>query len=165
MPVKCVFALGSNQGESLEILSSAVSELSKTPGLSVAKVSSVYRTKPVGDAEQSDFLNLVLLAESGLVPPVLLRRTQAIEKEYGRLRDPLRPKGPRTLDIDIIQVSGYESKTSELTLPHPAAYSRAFVLVPWLEIDPEAVLPQGRISDLVPNLDLSGIEKYREIEL
>lgn len=160
MPQKCIFSIGSNQGDSLATITAAIKELEQTPGLDVDAVSSFYRTKPVGDENQPDFLNAAVRVQSTLTPLTLLRRTQAIEKKHGRLRDPSRPKGPRTLDIDLIVIDDLESHSAELTLPHPAAHLRGFVLVPWAEIDPEALLPQGRIIDLINQLDVSGIEKF-----
>ncbi len=154
-----VLALGSNMGESLDILQGAVDLLAETPNFILVDVSPVYLTTPVGDADQPDFHNLVVLADSILEPFVLLERCQAIEQAFDRRRDPARPNGPRTLDIDLIAVGSRTSDTEELTLPHPRAHERAFVLVPWLDVEPDAQLPQGRVADLVRGMDVSGVRQ------
>ncbi len=160
-----VFSLGSNEGDSLEILQAAVDRLAETPNLILVDVSPVYRTKPVGNTDQPDFLNLVVIADSTLEPSTLLERGQAIESAYGRYRDPDNPGGPRTLDIDLIMVGKRTSQTDDLTLPHPRAHERAFVLVPWLDIEPRATLPQGRVDDLVATMDTSGVEQLTDVEI
>lgn len=160
-----VFSLGSNQGDSVEILQAAVDRLAETPNLVIVDISPVYLTKPVGVPEQPDFYNLVVIADSTLEPVTLLERAQAIEQAYGRYRDPDNPGGPRTLDIDIIVVGKRTCDTPTLTLPHPLAHERAFVLVPWLDIEPRAVLPQGRVDDLVAVMDTSVVTKLTDVEI
>ena len=152
-----VLSLGSNEGDSLATLQEAVDRLVETPNLTIVAVSPIYRTTPVDAPPQPDFYNLVVLADSTLEPLVLLERAQAIEEAYGRRHDIYH--GPRTLDIDLIKVGTRTSDTEVLRLPHPAAATRAFVLVPWLDIEPNAKLPQGRVVDLVRNLDLSGLTR------
>ena len=132
-----VFSLGSNLGDSIETLQGAVNRLAETPNLILVDVSPVYLTKPVGNVEQPDFYNLVVIADSTLEPLTLLDRCQAIEQAYERRRDPDHPGGPRTLDIDLIVVGKRTSETPELMLPHPHAHERAFVLVPLVEIAPD----------------------------
>ena len=153
----CVFSLGSNLGDSRSLLVSAVRTLADTPDVSLTAVSPVYLTTPVGGVRQPDFLNLVVLADSHLPAPVLLDRVLAIEDAFGRVRGVL--NGPRTLDIDLIAVGAQRSNTPRLQLPHPRAHERAFVLVPWLDVDPDAELPQGRVAELVAKLDTSGVRK------
>lgn len=160
-----VFSLGSNQGESVEILQAAVDRLAETPNLILVDVSSLYLTTPIGNTDQPDFYNLVVIADSTLEPATLLERGQAIEQAYGRYRDPGNPGGPRTLDIDLIVVGKRISETPELTLPHPRAYERSFVLVPWLEIEPRATLPQGRVDDLVATMDTSGVRRLTDVQI
>jgi 2-amino-4-hydroxy-6-hydroxymethyldihydropteridine diphosphokinase len=156
-----VFSLGSNQGDSLEFLQGAVNRIADTPNLVLVDISSVYRTKPVGVQDQPDFLNIVVIADSTMEPMTLLDRAQAIEKADGRTREV--PGGPRTLDIDLIQVGKRSSDNEALELPHPRAYQRAFVLVPWLEIEPRAELPQGKVADLVAAMDTSGVQKLEGV--
>lgn len=160
-----VFSLGSNQGNSIEILQGAVDRLAETPNLIMVDVSAVYLTTPVGKTNQPDFHNIVVIADSTLEPITLLERANAIEQAYGRLRDPDDPGGPRTLDIDLIMVGKRTSNTPELVLPHPRAHERAFVLVPWLEMEPRATLPQGRVDDLVATMDTSGVRRLADVRI
>lgn len=134
-----ILSLGSNVGDSLATLQGAVDALAQVDGLILDAVSSVYRTAPWGGVEQDDFLNIVVLGRSDLDPLVLLDRTQAIENDFGRRREVR--WGPRTLDIDLIWVGPDPRDDARLILPHPRAHERAFVLVPWAEVDPDASLP------------------------
>ena len=126
--MKAVFSLGSNMGNPFAHLRDAVRLISETPGLHDVVVSPVYVTAPVGGVQQDDFLNLVVVATSDLPPSVLLERAHVIEDAHGRERTI--PNGPRTLDVDLICVGDETVTTDELTLPHPRAHERAFVLVP-----------------------------------
>ncbi|GAA1392122.1 2-amino-4-hydroxy-6-hydroxymethyldihydropteridine diphosphokinase [Luteococcus peritonei] len=159
---KVVFSLGSNQGNSVDLLQSAVNALADTPDLIPVDLSSVYVTQPVGEVpDQPDFLNLVMVAETTIEPRILLERVHAIEAGLGRTRDI--PGGPRTMDIDLVVVGRRQLQTETLTLPHPRAHERAFVLVPWQEIDPGAELPGiGSIDDLVASVDASGVRRSDE---
>ncbi len=153
---RVVIALGSNLGDSPEILGEAISELGDLIGNS--KVSSYYRTAPVGGPQQSDYLNAVVIGTTELDPETLLSGVQEIELAHGRVRTV--HWGPRTLDIDLIDYDGSAIESGQLTLPHPRAHTRAFVLVPWVEIDPEAVLPgHGSIAVLLEKLDVSGVRR------
>ncbi len=160
-----VFGLGSNMGDSIAILQEAVNRLAATPNLILVDISSVYRTKPVGYANQDDFYNIVVIADSTLEPMTLLDRAQAIEQSLGRVRDPELPNGPRTIDIDLIQVGKRNSDTKELALPHPRAHERAFVLVPWLEIEPRAQLPQGSVAGLLADIDVTGVQRVEGVDI
>lgn len=155
---KVVFSLGSNLGESEQLMQDAVDAIAETPDVIIVDVSPVYRTKPIGDfLEQPDFLNMIVVAESTLEPLTLLDRATAIENAYGRVRD--RRDGPRTLDIDIIMV-GRRVSEEGIVLPHPRAHQRAFVLVPWYDIDPQAELAgHGPIADLVQQVDQSKVTR------
>jgi len=142
-----VLSLGANLADAQATLRAAVELLHKVPGVSVREVSSVYRTAPVEVGEvQPDYYNLVVTGETTLSAFELLRQTAAIEHYFGRERP--YEHAPRTLDIDLVDVGGEVINTQELTLPHPRAHARGFVLVPWAEIAPDAKLPQGRVSDL-----------------
>lgn len=138
-PVDVVIALGANQGSAQETLRAAVTDLARVPGLEVVDVSPLARTAAVGGPEQPDYLNSVVLARTTLAPRALLRATQAIEQAHGRERS--ERWGPRTLDIDLIVVGSTLAVTDDLELPHPRAHARAFVLQPWAQLDPDAVLP------------------------
>lgn len=159
---KVVFSLGSNEGDSEATLQGAVDLLNETPDLILVDVSPVYQTEPVGDVEQADFLNMVVVAESTLEPMTLLDRAHAIEDFYGRDRSGER-NGPRTLDIDIIMV-GRRISEDEIELPHPRAHERAFVLVPWLDADPLAELAgHGPVKGLVDSMDTTGVKRRDDI--
>jgi len=149
-PVKYVISLGSNLGDRLEILKAAVESIRLVA--QIEAVSSFYETDPVGGPEQPDYLNAVLIASSYLTPELLLTELQKIESAAGRTRE-IR-WGARTLDLDLITAEDIEQENEFLTLPHPRAHERAFVLQPWLEIDPEAQIPgKGWIKELLSALD------------
>ncbi|MEZ0446738.1 2-amino-4-hydroxy-6-hydroxymethyldihydropteridine diphosphokinase [Cellulomonas sp. ICMP 17802] len=138
-PVPVVLALGANLGPAQETLRQAVTDLAGTPGIEVQEVSPLARTAAVGGPEQSDYLNAVVLATTTLAARELLHATQAIEQAHGRERQ--EHWGPRTLDIDIVLYGSVLAVTDDLELPHPRAHERAFVLQPWAQLDPHAVLP------------------------
>lgn len=144
---RVVYSLGSNIADRLDYLRLGVASLRMTPEVWIHGVSPVYETAAVGE-KQPDFLNLVVVAESTLPSQVLLERAQAIESALGRPRD--HAPGPRTLDVDLIVVGSAIRRTDHLILPHPRAHERAFVLVPWLDLDPVAEIPgKGFVRDLV----------------
>lgn len=161
---KVVFSLGSNLGDSAEILQDAVDLLAETPDLMLVEVSPVYETKPWGAVQdQPNFLNMVVVAESTLEPLTLLDRAHAIEENFDRERHV--PGGPRTLDIDIVMV-GKRVSEDDIELPHPHAHERAFVLVPWLDVDPDGELEgYGAIADLVEDLDTDGVTLREDIQI
>ncbi len=147
--MRAVIALGSNMGGSRENLDLALALLREATELLL--VSSYYRTKPVGGPEQPDYLNAVCVIESELTAMDLLQLLHGIEKSMGRER--LERWGPRTIDLDLIQFGGLLSKSAQLELPHPRAHERKFVLEPWHEIEPDAILlTHGRISQLLEQL-------------
>jgi dihydropteroate synthase len=140
-PRLAVLAIGANLGDRLTTLRNAVTAVHELPGTEVITKSPVYETAPVGGPAQPDYLNAVLMVRTSLRPHDLLARLNAIEAGFGRVREVR--FGPRTLDIDIISYSGETSDDPVLTLPHPRAHERAFVLAPWHDIDADAVLPSG----------------------
>ncbi len=147
--MKAVIALGSNIGDTKANLDLALKMLREATD--VKQVSSYYSTKPVGYTDQPDFLNAVCIIESELPAMALLAMLQGIEKVMGRERTI--KWGPRTIDLDIIQYGDLISKAEELTLPHPRAHERKFVLEPWHEIEPDAILlTHGKISDLLNSI-------------
>ncbi|MBT0767703.1 2-amino-4-hydroxy-6-hydroxymethyldihydropteridine diphosphokinase [Kineosporia sp. J2-2] len=137
-PVPVVLALGTNLGDRLMILRGAVSDLREAEGLTIDVVSPVIQTDPVGGPDQPDYLNAVVLAHTTLSAREVLATCNRIEAEYGRER--IERWGPRTLDIDVISYGELRSYDETLTLPHPRAHERAFVLAPWLAADPEGTL-------------------------
>ena len=148
--MRAVVALGSNIGEPRENLNLAIALLREAT--EVVAVSSYYQTKPVGYLDQPDFLNAVCLIESELPAMDLLKMLHGIEKTMGRERSI--QWGPRTIDLDLIQYGALLSNAEELKIPHPRAHERKFVLEPWLEIEPDAILlTHGKISELLKTLD------------
>ena len=159
-----VFALGSNLGDRLASLQAGVDALTDDRQIRATGVSGVYETSPVGGPDQPDYLNAVLIAVSPLPARALLDRCQAAERASGRLR--VVRWGPRTLDIDIITCDAETSSDPALTLPHPRAHERAFVLVPWLDADPGAELPGfGRVADLAASVDDGGVRRRGDLNL
>jgi 2-amino-4-hydroxy-6-hydroxymethyldihydropteridine diphosphokinase len=152
--VPVVLALGSNLGDAAAHLQGAVDALAGTEGLAVHRVSPVVETDPVGGPEQDVYLNAVVLGSTTLAPHELLARCQQVEAQHGRVRETR--WGPRTLDVDVITYGATVDDDERLTLPHPRAHLRAFVLVPWALADPDAVLPGpdgGRVADLAARAD------------
>ncbi len=147
--MKAVIALGSNIGNPEENLDLAIALLREATD--VEKVSSYYVTKPVGYEAQPDFVNAVCIINSQLPAIELLHMLHGIEKAMGRERTI--KWGPRTIDLDIIQYGSILSSAEELTLPHPRAFERKFVLEPWAEIEPDAILlTHGKIKELLIKL-------------
>jgi 2-amino-4-hydroxy-6-hydroxymethyldihydropteridine diphosphokinase len=162
---QAVLAIGSNLGERLDRLQGGVSALEDTPEVTVVAISSVYETEPVGGPEKAGkFLNAVVLIDTTLTVHTLLDRALAIEDAFGRER--AEPGAPRTLDVDVIVVGDRVAHDEQLVLPHPRAHERGFVLVPWLEIDPEGEIPgKGFVADLIANVDTSGVVKREDLEI
>ncbi len=131
-------SLGSNLGRRPENLAAARRRL-RLGGVAIVRASSVYRTAPVDVVDQPEFLNQVLEVRTGLRPRELLALVKSIETDMGRV--PSRPKGPRTIDIDILIAGRIILRTLDLTIPHPRLATRNFVLIPLLEIAPGAVHP------------------------
>jgi 2-amino-4-hydroxy-6-hydroxymethyldihydropteridine diphosphokinase len=125
----------------------------------VIAISGIYETSPVGGPEQDDFLNAVIIVETTLAPHELLALCQQVEADRNRVREVR--WGPRTLDVDIIAMDDTVLGDPALTLPHPRAHERAFVCVPWLDVDADAALPQGRIADL--GLDPRGVNRRTDL--
>ncbi|MBB2945710.1 2-amino-4-hydroxy-6-hydroxymethyldihydropteridine diphosphokinase [Actinoplanes lutulentus] len=149
---EAVLSLGSNLGDRRAHLLAAVNQLDSH----VTAISGVYETPPWGDTAQPAYLNVVLIVnDRSATARDWLERAQACERAEGRIRDPERRFGPRTLDVDVIAVRQDDgtpviSDDAELTLPHPRAHLRAFVLRPWLDLRPDAVLPgHGPIAALL----------------
>jgi 2-amino-4-hydroxy-6-hydroxymethyldihydropteridine diphosphokinase len=154
-----VLALGSNLGDRLANLQGGVDALCARPGLSGACVSPVYETAPVGGPAQPEYLNAVLVAATTLSARAVLERCQEAERALGRVR--AERWGPRSLDVDVIAYGTEVSDDPELTLPHPRAHERAFVLAPWHDVDPDAVIPgHGRVADLLAAVGSSGVRQY-----
>ncbi|MFI2102997.1 2-amino-4-hydroxy-6-hydroxymethyldihydropteridine diphosphokinase [Isoptericola sp. NPDC019693] len=154
-PVDAVLALGANLGDAQVTLRQAVTDVDRLPGVQVMDVSPLARTAAVGGPEQPDYLNAVLVVRTTLSPRDLLRSTQQVEAQHGRVRE--ERWGPRTLDVDIVQYGALVASAPDLELPHPRAKERAFVLVPWAEVAPDALLggpgggPVGQLAVTAPD--------------
>ena len=158
MRARAVLSVGANLGDRLGTLQRCVQVIAGLPDTDVLAISPVYETTPVGGPPQPDYLNAVLLIQTGLPPRDLLDAVHGIEAGFGRVR--AERFGPRTLDIDIISYAGQVSDDPELTLPHPRAHERAFVLAPWHDIDRAAELPgHGPVGQLLAGLDQAGVRK------
>jgi len=151
---RVVIALGSNLGDRESTLLAATREIAELEGVELVAASGVHETpalKPHGvDADAPAYLNAVVVAEASVDPHELLRLLREIEQAHGRVRE--ERWGDRTLDLDIVDVAGVTLATDDLTLPHPRAHERDFVLVPWLEADPDAVLSGTRVAELLRRL-------------
>jgi 2-amino-4-hydroxy-6-hydroxymethyldihydropteridine diphosphokinase len=159
---RVVLALGSNLGDRLARLQSAVTTLHRT--IDVVAVSPVFETDPVGGPQQPDYLNAVLLADTDLAADALLTVAHEVEAASGRER--LERWGPRTLDVDIVAIGDQTMDTSDLVIPHPRAAERAFVLMPWLAVDPSATLPgRGPIAELLAGLETAGVRPRPDLVL
>jgi 2-amino-4-hydroxy-6-hydroxymethyldihydropteridine diphosphokinase len=147
-----VLSIGSNVGDRLGYLQSAVDAMRRW----LRAVSPVYETEPWGTVAQDDYLNAVLLvADANAGPADWLDRARAAERAAGRTRET--HWGPRTLDVDVVAVDDFRSDDPDLTLPHPRAAQRAFVLAPWLAVDPDARLGERAVRDLLAELPSAGV--------
>lgn len=168
-PVPVVIAVGANlpwgPSSPRDTASSAIESLARHPRVRVVGSSALYDSDPVGGPEQPSYVNAVVLARTSLSPTSLLRELHGIEAHFDRRREVR--WGPRTLDLDLVQYGDPATGTDvtsdrpRLTLPHPRAHERAFVLLPWVEVDPDAVLRlAGRavpVTELVAALDTAGV--------
>ncbi|MEU6122632.1 2-amino-4-hydroxy-6-hydroxymethyldihydropteridine diphosphokinase [Streptomyces sp. NPDC047123] len=165
-PKRAVISLGSNLGNRLETLQGAVDALEDTPGLRVKAVSPVYETEPWGvdPDSQPSYFNAVVVVKTTLPPASLLERAQAVEEAFHRVRD--ERWGPRTIDVDIVAYADVISDDPELTLPHPRAHERAFVLAPWHDVEPEAQLAgRGPVAELLGAVTREGVAPRVDLEL
>lgn len=142
LELPAVIALGSNLGDREQALRDAVREIGDLPGVTLVRASGIVETaalRPAGvDVDAPAYLNAVVLVRTSLHPRELLTALHGIETAHGRVRD--ERWGDRTLDLDIVNYGGYRVNDPDLTVPHPRARERAFVLAPWLEVEPDAVI-------------------------
>ncbi|MEH0576716.1 MULTISPECIES: 2-amino-4-hydroxy-6-hydroxymethyldihydropteridine diphosphokinase [Streptomyces] len=165
-PQRAVISLGANLGNRLETLQGAIDALEDTPGVRIKAVSPVYETEPWGvePGSQPSYFNAVILLKTTLPPSSLLERAHAVEEAFHRVRD--ERWGARTLDVDIVAYADVVDDDPSLTLPHPRAHERAFVLAPWHDVEPEAQLPgRGAVADLLDAVTREGIAARKDLEL
>lgn len=132
-------SLGSNIGDRSNFLKKALKKLSSSYPIKLVNVSSIYETDPVGYTDQDLFLNMVVQLDTELSPFELLKACLETEKNLGRKRET--HWGPRTIDLDILLYNEENIITERLTIPHPRMFERSFVIIPLLEISPEAIIP------------------------
>lgn len=163
---RCVLSMGSNTGDRLQKLQGGLDSLADTPEVWVTEVSPVYETKPVDSPEDADpFLNVVVLVDTTLPAHRLLDRALAIESAFGRQRTDV-TNAPRPLDVDLIVVGDRRADDEALTLPHPRAHERAFVLAPWSDVEPDAKIPGvGPIDELLATVGRDGVVRRDDIQL
>ncbi|MGW0824337.1 2-amino-4-hydroxy-6-hydroxymethyldihydropteridine diphosphokinase [Streptomyces sp. NPDC002845] len=165
-PKRAVLSLGSNLGNRLETIQGAIDALEDTPGVRIKAVSPVYETEPWGvePGSQPTYFNAVVVLKTTLPPSSLLERAHAVEEAFHRVRD--ERWGPRTLDVDIVAYADVVSDDPVLTLPHPRAHERAFVLAPWHDVEPEAQLPgRGPVAQLLATVTHEGVTPRADLEL
>ncbi|USQ82719.1 2-amino-4-hydroxy-6-hydroxymethyldihydropteridine diphosphokinase [Streptomyces phaeoluteigriseus] len=165
-PKRAVISLGSNLGNRLETLQGAIDALEDTPGVRVKAVSPVYETEPWGvePGSQPSYFNAVVVLKTTLPPSSLLERAHAVEEAFHRVRD--ERWGARTLDVDIVAYADVVSDDPSLTLPHPRAHERAFVLAPWHDVEPGAQVPgRGAVAELLQVVSRDGVAAREDLEL
>jgi 2-amino-4-hydroxy-6-hydroxymethyldihydropteridine diphosphokinase len=162
---RAALALGSNIGDRLEMLQSAVTTMVDSSEVHPLAVSPVYETHPVGGPDgQEPYLNAVLVVDTTAPARLLLERALATEDAYGRTRE--EQWAPRTLDIDLLAYGPRVYDDPECTVPHPRLHERAFVLAPWNDVDPDFEVPgHGRVGDLLTRVDAAGVRRLDDVHL
>lgn len=156
---RAFIAFGGNVGEARDTIARAIGDFCDGDKVRLLARSSDYKTPPWGVTDQPAFINACIEVDTALVPRALLARAQEVERAHGRDRPKERHWGPRRLDIDLLTYDDLRLDSPDLTLPHPRLLERAFVLVPLVEIAPDAVVAGRRLQDALAGLDVSGIER------
>jgi 2-amino-4-hydroxy-6-hydroxymethyldihydropteridine diphosphokinase len=159
---EALVALGGNLGDVRDTIDRAVAAFCDGQKVHLLARSSDYRTLPWGVEDQPAFVNACIAVETRLTPRALLARAQAVERALGRERSKERRWGPRQIDIDLIAYEDVALEDSDLTLPHPQLFARAFVLVPLAEIAPDRLIAGRRVRDALAQLDTRGVEKLAD---
>ncbi|OQX16060.1 MAG: 2-amino-4-hydroxy-6-hydroxymethyldihydropteridine diphosphokinase [Thiothrix lacustris] len=144
MPVLCYIGLGSNLGNPVANLHSALKQLAGMEGVELQGVSRFYTSKPMGPPDQPDYVNAVAGVLTPLPAHALLQTLFTVERAHGRVRDVGLRWGPRTLDLDLLLYGDAMIDTPDLCVPHPGIGERSFVVLPLLDLAPHLVLPDGR---------------------
>lgn len=159
---RAFIGLGSNLASPEQQVLSALDEIALTPGIALCRRSSLYRSAPIGYAEQPAFINAAVEVRTAFGPEELLSELLAIEQRHGRVRD--FPNAPRTLDLDILLYGALQFIGPRLTLPHPRAHLRAFVLWPLFELAPDADIPgRGSIRDLLGGIRDQDVTRIADV--
>ncbi|SHH13918.1 2-amino-4-hydroxy-6-hydroxymethyldihydropteridine diphosphokinase [Clostridium grantii] len=156
---KAYLSLGGNVGDKRKNIIEAMEFLNKHKEIQVTQVSSYYETEPVGYTEQEWFLNVAVEIKTTLMPIDLLDYCNYVEKELKRER--IIRWGPRTIDIDILLYEEFSSQSEKLTVPHKSMFERAFVMIPLYEINPDLIINQAKIKDIVDNLNDKQVRKIK----
>ncbi len=155
---EAVIALGTNLGNRIENINAAVRAIAKLSGVKILKASSIYETEPVGCGEDDEkFYNAALLVETTVSPALLLGECLGIEAAMGRVRE--KKNGPRIIDLDLILYEGFKSESFEMTVPHPRALERAFVLTPLMDLYPSGRAPGMFFGPHLRELGSDGVVK------
>jgi len=155
-------ALGANLGQPAQQLRAALQTLAATPQIRMLAQSPLYRTAPLGPADQPHYCNAVCKVETTLTPEQLLEQMLAVERSAGRVRNADR-WGPRLLDLDLLHVEGEHRNSAQLQLPHPGIAQRNFVLIPLADIAPGLEIPgAGQVNVLAQQLGRDGLEPWPE---
>lgn len=159
---KACIALGANIGDPLRQIEAGFAALAALPGTRLLSRSSLYRSAPVGYADQPDFINAVAIIETALAPHALLAALLNIERVNGRVRE--FPNAPRTLDLDIVLYGDCVVHDPGLTIPHARMLERAFVMVPLAEVAPDMEVPgQGTVRHLASRVDAGSVAQLQRI--
>ncbi len=154
---EAVIALGTNLGNRIENINNAIRAIARLSGVKILKASGVYETEPVDCESDNKFYNAAILIETSVSPAVLLGECLGIEAAMGRVRS--KRNEPRIIDLDLILYEGFKSESYELTLPHPRALERAFVMAPLLELYPTGRAPGIFFGPRLRDIGMSGVEK------
>ena len=156
--IRAFVGMGGNIGDVANTLMEAIWALEALPQTSVRSQSDLYRSPPWGRTDQAEFINAVVELQTRLAPSILLDSLIEIEERFGRVRNADERWGPRTLDLDLLLYGDQTIQVPGLCIPHPHLHERAFVLVPLAQIAPNLDVPgQGRVADLLADIDASGI--------
>lgn len=157
---KAVLSLGTNQGDRIKNLELAFENIAEIAQTEILAKSQIFETDPIGGPEQEAFLNAVVLIETELVPKILLAALQDIENLAGRTRET--KWGPRTLDIDIVDIEGFKSDSETLQVPHPRAKERRFVLQPMAEVSPQWLISGSSVLELLAQVTDQNVREWKQ---
>ncbi len=156
---RAFIAFGGNVGDARETIARAITQFCDGDRIRLIARSSDYKTPPWGKTDQPAFINACIIIDTGLTPLGLLDEAHEVERAFGRDRHKEERWGPRSLDIDLLTYGEDTIDDPDLTLPHPRLFERAFVLVPLLEIAPNAIIAGRSLREALARLDQSGIER------